>query len=146
MSIKIKQQKLLSATELKKQQQAKKLKQSADQIKSDVPKLSQQTSSKSKVALLKLLFLALVTVIGFLSPKPSLIIYEKSGLVAKSIYWPGIFNLEQVILDSNLKVTIDNKEENIFFCHSKSNISGCQKYRIIKKEGVLSALTHLTLD
>lgn len=146
MSIKIKQQKILSADELKKRQRVKKAKAHTMHAKATPLKDTNSPVQKKPISLIRLVTFAIIAGIILISPKPSLITYEKSGLVAQSIYWPDFYFIEERILDSHINVSIDNEEENIFFCHTNTDISGCQKYRIIEKRGMLAVFIHVIND
>ncbi|MBE0362650.1 hypothetical protein PULV_a0185 [Pseudoalteromonas ulvae UL12] len=141
MSNKIKQQKLLSPEQLKKQQAQRKQQKlkHANQSQSNTLKPTNQIETKKRNWLPTIIISALLGICILLAPKPALLTYQKSGVTTQSIYWPGIFNTDAQLLDSHLLATLDNQEKNLFICHNQTDISGCQKYQVIEKSGPISA-------
>jgi len=148
MSIKIKQQKLLKPEELKKKpKKTKKLKSQDSNVKNinnkptiNVPHKVKKQNTKS----IKLLgFMAFLSLIYFISPKPQLLTYEKMGMINKSIYWPGFYKFKPFILDSNLRANANIQANNLFLCHEKLTTLPCQKYKIIDIEGPIAVAIFL---
>ncbi|MEJ6473333.1 hypothetical protein [Pseudoalteromonas piscicida] len=91
----------------------------------------------------KWITLGVLLVLFLVFPKPQLITYEKLGLVANSVYWPGIPGIDPVLFDSNLHPKPALERNTLYLCHDLKNPDSCQKYQIIKQEGFISAMIKL---
>ncbi|WP_462154148.1 hypothetical protein [Pseudoalteromonas piscicida] len=91
----------------------------------------------------KWIALAVIGILFVVLPKPQLITYEKLGLVASSIYWPGLPGIDPVLFDSNLHPKPALERNTLYLCHDLKNPDTCQKYQIIKQEGFIAAMMEL---
>ncbi|MCG9769041.1 hypothetical protein L1D59_10505 [Pseudoalteromonas piscicida] len=91
----------------------------------------------------KWIALAVIGILFVVLPKPQLITYEKLGLVASSIYWPGLPGIDPVLFDSNLHPKPALERNTLYLCHDLKNPDTCQKYQIIKQEGFIAAMMKL---
>ncbi|MCF2907894.1 hypothetical protein L1285_06095 [Pseudoalteromonas sp. DL2-H2.2] len=89
---------------------------------------------------------AVILLLVILFPKPKLITYEKIGLVAQSVYWPGLPGVDPVLFDSNLYIRPALERNMLYLCQDERDPDSCQKYQIIKQQGFISALMALILD
>ncbi|WP_046006686.1 hypothetical protein [Pseudoalteromonas rubra] len=89
---------------------------------------------------------AVILLLVILFPKPKLITYEKIGLVAQSVYWPGLPGVDPVLFDSNLHIRPALERNTLYLCQDERDPDSCQKYQIIKQQGFISALMALILD
>lgn len=87
--------------------------------------------------------LGVLIIVAILFPKPQLITYEKLGMVATSVYWSGLPGVEPVLFDSALHPRSALDRNTLYLCIDKNDPNTCQKYQIVKKEGVISAITTL---
>ncbi|KZN45607.1 hypothetical protein [Pseudoalteromonas luteoviolacea] len=150
MAINPKKQTLLNKSEFQKQQAAKKKKQRlSPQQKMRQQALQQQAATAeapTKQGAKKLIFIGILAVIAILIPKPQLITYKKLGLVAQSVYWPGLPGLKPVLFDSVLQPIPALDRDTLYLCQDVSSPDTCQKYAIIKKEGFIAAMKNLILN
>ncbi|WMO12979.1 hypothetical protein [Pseudoalteromonas piscicida] len=91
----------------------------------------------------KWITLAVIGILFVVLPKPQLITYEKLGLVASSVYWPGLPGIDPVLFDSNLHPKPALERNTLYLCHDLKNPDTCQKYQIIKQEGFIAAMMKL---
>ncbi|CAM3587381.1 MULTISPECIES: hypothetical protein [Pseudoalteromonas] len=91
----------------------------------------------------KWITLAVIGILFVVLPKPQLITYEKLGLVASSVYWPGLPGIDPVLFDSNLHPKPALERNTLYLCHDLKNPDTCQKYQIIKQEGFIAAMMEL---
>ncbi|WP_010606665.1 hypothetical protein [Pseudoalteromonas maricaloris] len=91
----------------------------------------------------KWIALAVIGILFVVLPKPQLITYEKLGLVASSVYWPGLPGIDPVLFDSNLHPKPALERNTLYLCHDLKNPDTCQKYQIIKQEGFIAAMMKL---
>lgn len=91
----------------------------------------------------KWIALAAIGILFVVLPKPQLITYEKLGLVASSVYWPGLTGIDPVLFDSNLHPKPALERNTLYLCHDLKNPDTCQKYQIIKQEGFIAAMMEL---
>ncbi|OCQ19967.1 hypothetical protein A7985_18915 [Pseudoalteromonas luteoviolacea] len=153
MAINPKKQTLLNKSEFQKQQAAKKKKQRlSPQQKMRQQALQQQalqnaaTEASPKPKAKKMIIIGILAVVAVLFPKPQLITYKKLGLVAQSVYWPGLPGVKPVLFDSILQPIPALDRDTLYLCQDVSNPDTCQKYAIIKKEGFIAAMKNLILD
>ncbi|MCF2856347.1 hypothetical protein L1286_02605 [Pseudoalteromonas sp. SMS1] len=152
MAINPKKQTLLNKSEFQKQQANKKKKQQLSQQQMRQQALQQQgipaatSEAPPKKGIKGLIFLGVLALTLVLFPKPQLITYKKLGLVAQSVYWPGLPGVKPVLFDSALQPIPALDRDTLYLCQDISNPDTCQKYAIIKQEGFLSALKSLAMD
>ena len=91
----------------------------------------------------KWLVAAVLAVVFILFPKPQLITYEKLGLVAESVYWPGLPGVSPMLFDSNLHAKSAMDRNTLYLCHDLQNPDSCQKYKVIKQQGFMAAMIKL---
>lgn len=91
----------------------------------------------------KWIALAVIGILFVVLPKPQLITYEKLGLVASSVYWPGLPGIDPVLFDSNLHPKPALERNTLYLCHDLKNPDSCQKYQIVKQEGFIAAMMKL---
>ncbi|PHI38135.1 hypothetical protein CBQ28_05785 [Pseudoalteromonas sp. GCY] len=91
----------------------------------------------------KWIALAVIGILFVVLPKPQLITYEKLGLVANSVYWPGLPGIDPVLFDSNLHPKPALERNTLYLCHDLKDPNTCQKYQIIKQEGFIAAMMKL---
>ncbi|SFD24466.1 hypothetical protein [Pseudoalteromonas denitrificans] len=144
MSTKIKQQKLLKPEDFNKKTKKRSKATTKSYENTKIPNAQHivKVEKKSNKTLHLVIFLLLLVIIYFVSPKPSLLTYEKSGIVNQSIYWPGFYTIEPFILDSNLKADASITANHLFLCHKNLKKIQCQKYKIIDEKGVFSVILH----
>jgi hypothetical protein len=99
-----------------------------------------------KPSLKKWITLVVILVIAVLFPKPQLIAYEKLGMVAESVYWPGLPGIDPVLFDSNLHPRPALERNTLYLCIDKNNPDSCQKYQIVAKQGFVAAVKKLISD
>ena len=109
------------------------------------PSLEHGEKQKSASAKLMLYCLGIVFIALILIPKPQLLTYQKLSMVATSIYIPPVLGGPS-LLDSSLFVQSTPKDNTLYLCQDLSLASSCQKYHIIKKEGVFAVIMHLFSD
>lgn len=99
-------------------------------------------SVKSSMIIAGTGFIALFLLFA-LFPKPSLITYERAGIQSTSVYWQG-FNEYGKLTDSNADY-VKREEESSFLhiCYSPDDASSCQRFTIIREEGLLAVILHL---
>ncbi|KAF7774275.1 hypothetical protein PCIT_a0689 [Pseudoalteromonas citrea] len=102
-----------------------------------------EEKSSSKV---KWLIMAALILLIILFPKPKLLTYEKLGLVAQSIYWPGLPGVDPILLDSTLYPQPALDRNTLYLCADRANPKTCHKYQIIEQKGVFSAIYKYILD
>ncbi|WP_440053621.1 hypothetical protein ACSLBF_11965 [Pseudoalteromonas sp. T1lg65] len=105
-----------------------------------VASASVESKPKSKVIWIVGTILVLVFV---LFPKPQLITYEKLGLVAESVYWPGVPGVSPVLFDSHLHPQPALDKNTLYLCHNVKDPDTCQKYQIVKQQGTFAAVMRL---
>ncbi|MFC3033890.1 hypothetical protein ACFOEE_15330 [Pseudoalteromonas fenneropenaei] len=88
----------------------------------------------------------IVLLVAIIFPKPQLISYEKLGLVAESVYWPGLPGVDPVLFDSNLHPRPALERNTLYLCVNKNDPDSCQKYNIVSKQGFFAALKKLIMD
>lgn len=86
---------------------------------------------------------AVLLIIAILFPKPQLITYEKLGMVAESVYWPGLPGLNPVLFDSNLHPRPALARNTLYLCVEENNPDSCQRYQIVAKKGFFAAMIKL---
>ncbi|RXF02216.1 hypothetical protein [Pseudoalteromonas sp. PS5] len=91
----------------------------------------------------KWIILGVLLALFIVFPKPKLITYEKLGLVASSVYWPGLPGIDPVLFDSNLHPQPALERNTLYLCHDLKKPDTCQKYQIIKQEGFIAATIKL---
>ncbi|TMP27311.1 hypothetical protein CWB99_15030 [Pseudoalteromonas rubra] len=89
---------------------------------------------------------AILLLLIIIFPKPKLITYEKLGLVAQSVYWPGLPGVQPILFDSNLHIRPALERNTLYLCQDERDPDSCQKYQIIEQQGFISALIKLILD
>ncbi|MCG7533811.1 hypothetical protein [Pseudoalteromonas sp. OOF1S-7] len=89
---------------------------------------------------------AVLLLIIIIFPKPKLITYEKLGLVAQSVYWPGLPGVKPILFDSNLHIRPALERNTLYLCQDERDPDSCQKYQIIEQQGFISALMTLFFD
>ncbi|TMP38000.1 hypothetical protein [Pseudoalteromonas rubra] len=105
---------------------------------------AQQAQAKSGKT--RWIIAAVILLLVILFPKPKLITYEKIGLVAQSVYWPGLPGVDPVLFDSNLHIRPALERNTLYLCQDERDPDSCQKYQIIKQQGFISALMALILN
>ncbi|MCU4676292.1 hypothetical protein N7931_11710 [Catenovulum sp. 2E275] len=103
------------------------------------PKESQlivQTKAPSKT---KYYVMALFLVTLACLPYPKVIVYEKLGIVAQSIYIPSRFGSQPFILDSQYKINLDQHQRWLYLC-DEQNSRHCTRYDIVEIKGLFSAI------
>ncbi|CCQ09594.1 putative orphan protein [Pseudoalteromonas luteoviolacea B = ATCC 29581] len=145
-----KKQALLGGTQAKKQVKRPANKQVAAQLQRQQQILKQQAAAQQTAAnspkknvVNKLITLVVVLIIAIIFPKPQLISYEKLGMVATSVYWPGLPGLDPVLFDSALHPRPALDKGTLYLCIEKTNPDSCQKYNIVDRKGFFSAIGHL---
>ncbi|WP_462158782.1 hypothetical protein [Pseudoalteromonas sp. GB56] len=109
---------------------------------------TQSTEAKNaKSASGKLIFYSLaIAVIAFIfTPKPQLITYQKLGMVTSSVYLPPVLGGPSLV-DSSLVIQSEPENNSLYLCHNLAQASSCQKYQIVKREGVFAVIMHLLSD
>ncbi|WP_125716279.1 hypothetical protein [Pseudoalteromonas rubra] len=106
----------------------------------------QQAQAQAKSGKTRWIVAAVVLLLVILFPKPKLITYEKLGLVAQSVYWPGLPGVNPILFDSNLHIRPALERNMLYLCQDERDPDSCQKYQIIKQQGFISALMALILD
>ncbi|ALU42615.1 hypothetical protein [Pseudoalteromonas rubra] len=89
---------------------------------------------------------AVVLLLMIVFPKPKLITYEKLGLVAQSVYWPGLPGVDPVLFDSNLHIRPALEQNTLYLCQDERDPDSCQKYQIIEQQGFISAFMKMLFD
>ncbi|MBQ4833074.1 hypothetical protein J8L70_07465 [Pseudoalteromonas sp. MMG010] len=84
--------------------------------------------------------LASCLLVLFIFPKPTLLSYQKLGMLSESIYWPGFFGYGSRLVDSHFHPQVDSDRKTLYLCSDKANPKSCQKYTIVADKGVVSAL------
>ncbi|KZN37692.1 hypothetical protein [Pseudoalteromonas luteoviolacea] len=153
MAINPKKQTLLNKSEFQKQQANKKKKQRlSPQQQMRQQALQQQNmqaataEAPAKKGIKRLIFIGVLAIAVILFPKPQLITYKKLGLVAQSVYWPGLPGVKPILFDSVLQPVPALDRDTLYLCQDVSNPDTCQKYAIIKQEGFFAALKSLLMD
>lgn len=143
MSIKIKQQKLIDPTKANKKKRGSAQNKQTTQKKVP-PKVNVATQSTTKKGLSKstIVVISLFALLAIAIPKPSLITYQKLGIVTNSIYWPGFLIFESQLLDSNLTVSGNIENNSLYICDQLNNKASCQKYKIIEQQGFFASIAH----
>lgn len=90
--------------------------------------------------------LALIILILLITPKPTLITYEKLGMVTSSVYWPGLFGYGATLFDSSLEPIADLNRGTLYLCQDLLQPTTCHKYNITQQHGFFPALKKLALD
>lgn len=99
-----------------------------------------------KPSLKKWITLVVILMLAVLFPKPQLIAYEKLGMVAESVYWPGLPGVDPILFDSNLHPRPALDRNTLYLCIDKNNPDSCQKYQIVAKNGFFAAIKKLFSD
>ncbi|TMP46124.1 hypothetical protein CWB96_05585 [Pseudoalteromonas citrea] len=105
------------------------------------PVVEEKSSSKAKWLIMGIL---VIFIIAF--PKPKLLTYEKLGLVAQSIYWPGLPGVDPVLLDSTLYPQPALDRNTLYLCADRADPKTCHKYQIIEQKGIFSVIYKYILD
>ncbi|QTL35375.1 hypothetical protein [Pseudoalteromonas viridis] len=108
--------------------------------------LAAEQQAQAKSGKTRWIVAAVVILLVILFPKPKLITYEKLGLVAQSVYWPGLPGVNPILFDSNLHIRPALERNMLYLCQDERDPDSCQKYQIIKQQGFISALMALILD
>ncbi|MEO2266375.1 hypothetical protein V1358_03395 [Pseudoalteromonas sp. YIC-656] len=105
------------------------------------------TAQNTKSASSKLIFYAIIiAIIAFIfTPKPQLLTYQKLGMVTSSVYLPPILGGPSLV-DSSLVVQSEPEDNSLYLCHDLGQTNTCQKYQIVKREGVFAVIVHLFSD
>lgn len=84
--------------------------------------------------------ISIVLLVAFiLAPKPQLIEYQSSGLTTQSVYMPGWFGKPGVILDTNQRAVLAEKEQSLYLCFEGQSNEQCAKYHLRKQQGFIAA-------
>ena len=111
-----------------------------------LPAAEQQGGKQRSASAKLMLYGAFILLFALLLiPKPQLLTYQKLSMVATSIYLPPLLG-GPVLLDSTLAVQSISEDNNLYLCQDLSQVSSCQKYQIIKREGVFAVIMHLFSD
>ena len=155
MSNKSKKQALLGKTQIKQKKRSSNHKKNRAQTQqrpssnvqsAQIKHSHNQAKAKNRKGNKLLITLIVLLVVLFLFPKPQLITYEKIGIVAKSIYWSGLPGIEPIIFDTKLHIRPALERDTLYLCMDKHIPDTCQKYKIVQKEGILSAIKFLISD
>ncbi len=102
-----------------------------------------QEEEKPKSKIWLFIFATLAIFAAFL-PYPKLVTYESLKIVSSSVYIPGRFGLSQDhFIDTYGQVEIDEENNWLHICHQVGKKQNCQRYNIVKQEGLFSVLSHL---
>ncbi|WP_143871304.1 hypothetical protein [Catenovulum sediminis] len=85
--------------------------------------------------------MALLLIVAMFLPYPQVIVYEKLGVVAESIYIPSRFGSEDFMLDTNADVQIDNASRWLYLCTTLQNERQCNRFDIVEQRGFFSAIS-----
>ncbi|KMT65763.1 hypothetical protein [Catenovulum maritimum] len=96
---------------------------------------TEKSSSKVKIYLLAFLLLTLMVL-----PYPKVIVYEKLGIVAESVYIPSRFGSKDFFLDANAEVNIDDQQRWLYICNEIQGDQNCQRYDIVEIKGIFSVI------
>lgn len=99
------------------------------------------SSVKKSKSHTKILLSILILLILALLPYPKVIVYEKLGVVAQSIYVPSRFGSPSGLLDSHSEVRLDNELRWLYLCDTFSGEKTCNRYDIVETQGFFSAVT-----
>ncbi|GEM_PF-3195957 len=91
---------------------------------------------KSKVK--PYLFILILLVLAVL-PYPKVIVYEKLGVVAESIYIPSRFGSQDFILDSHYQINLDAQQRWLYLCDNQ-NLKQCTRYDVVEVKGFFAAV------
>lgn len=148
MAIEIKRQQLLDKKPKGKKPESKTANKPQPQ---KVPQQAQQKQTKSAAQVNKSsgikkffqLILVLFMIGLIIVPKPKLLVYQKLGLVANSVYIPGWFGAAGHIIDSSQRVIIEENLGLVYFCYQKDQpIEHCNRYTFVEEKGMISAFIH----
>lgn len=84
-----------------------------------------------------LMVLALAALI--IAPTPQLLEYHSAGLTTQSIYMPGWFGKEGIILDTNQRAVLAEDEQTLYLCFEGQSNEQCAKYQLRKQQGLIAA-------
>ena len=84
--------------------------------------------------------LALIAVIAALLPYPKVIVYEKLGVVAESIYVPSRFGSKAKLLDTNADIQLDSEQRWLYLCNTLQGERNCNRYDIVETQGFFAAV------
>jgi len=146
MTKKIKKQSLLGKTPEKKSPARPSVKRGVAKQAPTSPQSPINAPVESNKSKTKWYVLALIILMLLFTPKPTLLTYEKLGLVANSIYWPGFFGFGATLLDSTLEPKANLERGTLYLCQDLSQPASCQKYNITQQHGFIAALRKLLLD
>lgn len=105
-------------------------------IEVDAPSNSTSSAKKSN---LRYAFIALLLIILVIFPYPKVIVYEKLGVVAQSIYIPSRFGSPEFFLDTHYQVDLENDHRWLYLCDRQTK-RHCNRYDIVEIKGVFSAM------
>lgn len=105
-------------------------------IDADAPSNNARSAKKSN---LRYAFIALLLIILVIFPYPKVIVYEKLGVVAQSIYIPSRFGSSEVFLNTHYQVDLDQDHRWLYLCDRQTK-KHCNRYDIVEIKGVFSAL------
>lgn len=94
------------------------------------------TKKNIKLWLSLVLLLLMVFVIA---PKPQLLEYHSAGLTTQSIYMPGWFGAEGIILDTNQRAVLAEDEQRLYLCFADQSKEQCAKYQLRQQQGFIAA-------
>lgn len=80
--------------------------------------------------------------IAALFPKPSLITYEKAGIQSRSVYWQGFKEYGKLSDSKANYVKRDSDSPYLHVCYEPDDSSSCQRFTIIKEEGLVAVILH----
>lgn len=146
MSKKIKKQSLLGNTPERKKNTRPTVKRATSNPAPESSTAPINDVQVHKKSLAKWYVLALVILILLFMPKPTLITYEKLGMVTSSVYWPGFFNYGAMLFDSSLEPVADLNRGTLYLCQDTSMPTTCHKYNITQQHGFFPALKKLIID
>lgn len=105
-------------------------------IEVDEPSEPTRSAKKSN---LKYAFIALLLIALVIFPYPKVIIYEKLGVVAQSVYIPSRFGSAELFLDTHYQVELDKDHRWLYLCDRQSK-KHCNRYDIVEIKGVFPAI------
>ncbi|RRJ21000.1 hypothetical protein EIK76_08930 [Rheinheimera mesophila] len=96
--------------------------------------VSTKKNIKLWLSLVLLLLMAFV-----IAPKPQLLEYHSAGLTTQSIYMPGWFGAEGIILDTNQRAVLAEDEQRLYLCFADQSKEQCAKYQLRQQQGFIAA-------
>lgn len=147
MSKQTKKQSLLGQAQTKRpNKRTAKRNKPAQNVPQQTTTINVQQQPEIKRGKIKWIILALLLLLFIIFPKPKLLIYQKLGLVAESIYWDGLPGIEPLLLDSKLHPRSSLEQDILYLCTNKNDPKTCQRYHIIEQRGIISAAQKYLLD